>query len=554
MATLIDWSEVQSKLELYQRLYDCETRSIALLYVVMEYELGLTPEEIRDCITDGGQDRGIDAVFIDDREGRNIVHLLQSKTTDSFDKASHNFPGSEIDKILSFVNDVLSKDISLKLSCNSLLWEKVQEIWSAFDKGTPSFVVHLCSNMNGLITAELTRMKNTLSMYRTFEVREHTLNSIASLIIEQRKPQITRQIRLVDKQYFERVDGNIRGLIGTIDALELVKLIQDPDHPEQVFDSIFDDNVRVYLTSKNRINRAIIQSALSDTSAEFWYLNNGITMTCDSIDYPPGARAPVVTMENIQIVNGGQTSNALFEAYVSDPDKVKDVLVLIRIYETKQREISQKIAESTNSQTPIRSRDLRANDEVQRKIEEVLLDIGYYYERKSGQHEDQDPSKRVDAVSAGRAYAAYYLGLPDVAYKGKERIVGDLYDSIFGQSTDIRKLLTPYQVFVSIDTLKKPLQLAIRKGEQVDSRDMVLIHGAYHILYAVACLCGLRSLDESDTTVALSQIPDAIEVVRETVEKEMNSDSGFSFNLFFKEAKTKMKIEQVALMKTANGH
>ena len=42
----------------------------------------------------------------------------------------------------------------------------------------------------------------------------------------------------------------------------------------------------------------------------------------DSFTYPKGKRAPVVELENIQIVNGGQTSNALFEAYHQDPEKI----------------------------------------------------------------------------------------------------------------------------------------------------------------------------------------------------------------------------------------
>jgi AIPR protein len=105
-------------------------------------------------------------------------------------------------------------------------------------------------------------------------------------------------------------------------------------------------------------------------------------MTCDSMEYPPKTRAPILRMKNVQIVNGGQTSNALFEAATTDPDRFRNVLVLIRVYETKQYEMSLKIAISTNSQIPIRSRDLRSNDEVQRKLEESFKDFGLFYERK----------------------------------------------------------------------------------------------------------------------------------------------------------------------------
>ena len=149
-------------------------------------------------------------------------------------------------------------------------------------------------------------------------------------------------------------------------------------------------------------------------NVEFWYLNNGITMTCDSFSYQPGVRAPVVALQNIQIVNGGQTSHALFEAYTEQPDRVKDVLILARIYETRAQDITSDIAEATNSQTPINTRDLHSNDDVQLKLDESFRDIGKYYERKAKQHQGKQRSKRIDAMSAGQAFLAYFLGCPEV--------------------------------------------------------------------------------------------------------------------------------------------
>ncbi|MEA7595337.1 AIPR family protein, partial [Salmonella enterica subsp. enterica serovar Virginia] len=42
------------------------------------------------------------------------------------------------------------------------------------------------------------------------------------------------------------------------------------------------------------------------------------------------------------------------------------------IIETKSQPVSLAIAESTNSQTPIKSRDLRSNDDIQKKLEEAF--------------------------------------------------------------------------------------------------------------------------------------------------------------------------------------
>ncbi len=289
--------------------------------------------------------------------------------------------------------------------------------------------------------------------------------------------------------YFERTDGNIRGLIATIEAEELIKLIRDPTSPEEVRSSVFNDNVRIYLTRKNPINKKIIDPHFQTRIPKFWYLNNGITMTCDSFSYQAGQRAPLVSLKNVQIVNGGQTSNSLFEAQKEAPDKVKKVLVLTRIYETKTKEISSNIAESTNSQTPINTRDLRSNDDVQKKLEESFLDLGFYYERKAKQHTNQPRSKRIDALAAGQAFLAYQLGMPETAKKERSRVFGDLYDQVFNDTITPTKLLVPLKISRNIEKIKRDLQKKIRQQQKVDTRKLFLIDGAYHVLFAVSELC-----------------------------------------------------------------
>ncbi len=434
---------------------DCATLQGTFSHVVLEYSLSIDPEEIEDAITDGSKDRGIDAVYVDDREGRNIIHLYQFKYATTFENANKNFPSSEIDKLLSFITDLLNQNSNLKNTCNPILWGKVQEIWDALTRPHPAFEIHFAGNMLPLVSDELHRVQDALSRYRNFKVNQHTLDSVASLFVERREPKIDATIKLVDNNYFERTDGNIRGLIATVEAEELISLITDPLSPDQVRTPVFNDNVRIYLTRKNQINRKIIATALSDKNAEFWYLNNGITMTCDSFSYQAGQRAPVVTLKNVQIVNGGQTSNALFEARKDAPDRVKNVLILVRIYETKTKEISSQIAESTNSQTPINTRDLRSNDDVQKKLDESFRDIGLFYERKSKQYADQPKNLRIDALSAGQAYLAYNLGMPEVAKKDRSRVFSDLYDEVFSDSITPTKLLAPLHLIAEIE--KKPI-------------------------------------------------------------------------------------------------
>jgi hypothetical protein len=95
MATLIDWSTVNSRIASYEQLYEYEQASLALCHVILEAFFKLSPEDVEEAITDGPNDRGVDAVFIEECGEGNIIHLFQIKCVSDFEKASnrHNYLG-----------------------------------------------------------------------------------------------------------------------------------------------------------------------------------------------------------------------------------------------------------------------------------------------------------------------------------------------------------------------------------------------------------------------------------------------------------------------------
>ncbi|HIE4802113.1 TPA: AIPR family protein [Serratia marcescens] len=430
----------------------------------------------------------------------------------------------------------------MEKSCNPILWNKIKEVWDALNKPNPSIEVHFCGNTLPMQIDEKERADASLGKYKYFNIHHHSLDSIVDYFVDKKHIPINDNIQIIDKDYFDRTDGSIRGLICTVEANEIVRLITDKEHDKKVREDIFNDNVRVYLSRTNKINRKIIETALSEQNSLFWYLNNGITITCDSFSYLKGKRAPTVELENIQIVNGGQTSNALFEASQTEPEKLDDVLILVRIIETKSQPVSLAVAESTNSQTPIKTRDLRSNDDIQKKLEEAFEGMGLFYERKSGQHTNQLVHLRIDALSAGQAHLAFNLDLPEVAKKDRGRIFSDLYDQVFTDELQPDDLLAAVRVLDAIETRKKKIQSSIRKMEDFDASEMFLIDGAYHVLFAIGQICEIKKISRQDSTQAIKLIPSAIKYISEVITKEQEEDPGFSFNRFFKDAKTKTKI------------
>ncbi len=541
MADLLDWSQVNSRVSLFKKSQCLKSATEAFNYLCLDTILGIDLSEIASSITDGSGDRGIDAVFIDSRPEKLTIHLFQTKYVSKFESTKRNFPSNECDKILSFISECLQKSEGLKDTCNAALWGKVQDIWAAIEENVYTFQINLCSNARPLQKTQSARFENQLRRIRNFQVEEYDLERFAATLIEHRRTTTTLNIQLFGEQSFERTDGYARGIIGTTGGSELVNFLKDKNFPLEVDKNLFEENIRLYLGEKNEVNSKILTSALSDSPAEFWYLNNGITIVCDSYRYQPSSHSPLVEISNPQIVNGGQTSYALFEAARTDSRRVGETRVLLRIIETKDRALMNRIAEATNSQTPIRSRDLRSNDQIQQKFESTLEALGYYYERKRNQHIDKPLELRIDALKAGQIIVAYFLKEPDRAKTQSDRIFGELYELVFDPTTmSAERFLAAYKLFNEIETKRK---LAIQKMRSITTSDYSeqwLVEGIFHALFMVSVLCDRDGIPNDDYDTAKTKVDEALYIVGNFARRQR----GASAYRLFRSAHTKLNLRQ----------
>lgn len=488
--TLLDWSQVRTGIQAFQRSLALEEEAKAFQYFALSKILKIDDDEVRTAITDGGDDRGIDAVYIDSRPERRVIHLFQFKHVNSFDKIKNTFPSNEIDKIQSFLECFLRRDDSLSRTCNPLLWNKVQDMWEALEEAVYSIHIHLCSNAAALTPAHSARFEDALRPYQHAVLTQHELVWFSRHLSKGATVDREYTLGLVEDQYFGRTDGFAKGLIGTVRGDEIVRLITDRNFPQEVDDSLFEDNIRLYLGEENEINRKILSTALSDRNTQFWYLNNGITIVCDRMDYQPRSANPKVRMINPQIVNGGQTSHALFEAARSDLARIYDVKLLLRVIETADRAFTNSVAEATNSQTPIRSRDIRSNDSIQIRIENALLGHGYFYERKNDQHINQAGESRIDAVKLGQIILAYVLREPDRAKTSSNRIFGEYYGWVFDEAIlSAENIICMWRIYRLVDDDRRRAITALSSRLKQTYDEAWIIEGVFHILYMLSLTC-----------------------------------------------------------------
>lgn len=361
---------------------------------------------------------------------------------------------------------------------------------------------------------------------------------------------------LSDAFYIIAIGSVFSNLIVNVRADELIRIIIDDEEirnnvnfenyeiikGKKILEDIFYDNVRLYKKNKTRINRGIIATAESkEDNNKFFYYNNGITVTCSSFSFPKVSQ-PTITIENMQVVNGSQTLHALFEVAQNNMEYLKNIEILCRIYELKDPQYSSRIAEYTNSQNPVTSRDIRSIDYVQQKLEAELKDMGYFYERKTNQYENEEKEKRIDSEKAGQAMLAFYYKCPNEAKNNKTKVFGDKFEVIFNENITAEKLLRAFEIYSKVETKKDKIKKEIVNDDKQYEENSFALYATYFIIYILGeikdKLKVCNNLFEDYYNIAFELMKKAVES-----EKELKKNQYTNAN-FFKSIRPQQYIDK----------
>lgn len=393
----------------YSELTDSNKKRYGFYYLILQLTTGETElEELEKMIIDTdyrksiykvkNNDYGIDAVYVDYESNR--ILLYNFKFREKYDAKTGGKQGPILDstKFISMtlndsfkdINDLISKEKMEEISnrVNS------DEIWNieliivsnenqGIDINQPEIksiskdfnveikpivlddIIGFLHNRNSKFSAKIIVDKESFLVYE-----EDSLSSVKSYLI---KLSVANLIRITCADEKERNNYNYTNL-------EMIKDVN-------LEMGILYENVRGYL-SNSKYNKNIIKT-LSDSPQKFFMFNNGITITAKNVksESKNANKKHLFTLENMQIVNGGQTLRSIykFKEEDFDKDKLEKSYVLVRIFKTEDNDdLINEIAEYTNSQNAISDADLKSINKMQIKIEKFLYNQGVDYIRKSG--------------------------------------------------------------------------------------------------------------------------------------------------------------------------
>ena len=167
---------------------------------------------------------------------------------------------------------------------------------------------------------------------------------------------------------------------------------------------LLEANVRSFLQARGKVNRGI-RDTIRDEPHMFFSYNNGLSATADAIDVKQtDLGMQLVRADNLQIVNGGQTTASLHAARKMFERQLGQIHIQMKltIVPHEQSElVVPRISEYANSQNRVNAADFFANhpfhirtEELSRRVLAPAGQSGYretkwFYERARGQYADE---------------------------------------------------------------------------------------------------------------------------------------------------------------------
>jgi len=217
---------------------------------------------------------------------------------------------------------------------------------------------------------------------------------------------------------------------------------------------MLDMNVRVFLSARGNVNKGI-RDTIRTKPEMFCAFNNGITAFARSVhlDSTSGASG-IISAEDFQIVNGGQTTASLYHTRLKDKADLSKISVQMKLTVVHNPEfiekIVPKISEYSNTQNKVQVADLAANHPPHTEIQAVSnttmapdptggsKQTFWFYERSRGSYEElknltaktelqkrqfdemRPKNQKFDKIKFGKVWNTY-LRLPHIVSFGGQK-------------------------------------------------------------------------------------------------------------------------------------
>lgn len=523
---------------------------------------------------DGSHDGGFDGIYIDKDE--NILHIFQMKNKPTIGD-------NELTKFISNYENIFVRNNSAGIRLNKTVKAKVDEYISLIQNGE-YFEVQLYFIFNG--TKETTNKSQNLEVSQRFEAAQENLkildsddlfSRIESLVTINKKRKQHKFTFQAEKSNISLKNDpqalisfsllNVKAANFRLEALEICKLIDREIEINKSKDTLFSDNIRGYLGT-NKTNRSIRDTLLSEDAEYFPFLNNGITIIANRINMPKQMMVGYYPIESINpvIVNGLQTTNVLYDIYKRDSSRLEGVYVMVRLYETADAELIDKITNATNTQSPISFRDKISTKRFNDFTKELFESKGVGYLTKRGETFDNTLSKQMHESITNETvikfWYATFFEKPTIARSSKSKVMEYCFTAVEDAKHPLHKLFNgdknssiymqlfiAYKIYMQVANMRKSY-IKEEIEDFIFYADEFMSYGIYKLLKKNELLKTFEPL----LGEYYHEIFDTIKAIVENEKVRLNAlDMTYSHNEYFKSERAVSDLnEKMSFCETEN--
>ena len=392
---------------------------LALQYIFYkEKELSAIAGNIDDHLTNGTNDGGIDLVFYDDED--EVLSLVQCKTS----SLSSDDILDEIRKMNTTVEAFKNHNTGAYSSkLKRVLRENLDRLP---ENGQIEYHVFYLGDFD--VKNFERKLKNSpiSDLEDLIKVTDTSLINTQIANIQDTTTKVREFKASIDKRgnFLEYESQDNYGVMINLSSKSLInmyELFKDK--------GLFDMNIRKYISHK------LVDKGINDTldkdRENFWFYNNGLIIAAEDLRVDGNK----ITFYNFSIVNGGQTTNRLGEYKGSNSQEFFIPCKVVYQKKAKPSDVNQfftKIAETTNSQKPIKASDLKSNTPEMLTLRRDLNTHGIDFQIKRGE-KSKSNKIRIKNEEFGQLILAFVMQRPGTARSNKKVLFesGNVYASIF---------------------------------------------------------------------------------------------------------------------------
>lgn len=488
-----------------------------------------------DCVVEGGGDGGLDSIvaLVDKKyiysldefneyaeqineNSRIDLYFIQAKEANGIKEIAFMKIKDVFEKLL--VSNSITEE--LRIQYNQVLIEKFELINEIIIKSSPK-TNNIYINVAYAYTGNLDKdsisigTKNQINSIKKL-VSDTTYINEANISVDifDSNKLINIANKSIQKDYIIKYktifkmnyrSDSENGFVMNMSIKDYYNLITQDN---EIIDVLFEGNIRDFEGQTVEVNKNIKNTLEEVYDADFWWLNNGITMIVDSYTPLPNDSAKVV---NPIIVNGLQTSYTIFNYFKENIDKLEneDRNILLKIVNTDSINISDMIISSTNRQNAVKPAQLKATDPIQKDIEQLLLKNGIYYERRKNYYKNRgiDKHKIVTLENLAQYLESIYYGNCSGARNNPTTLLKSekLYNKLFNNS--INPNIYTITSEVALKTLECLRKIKKNNDDIFNKKHSVSldIFKFYIMRMIVLCLCG-NNISENYLEIDLEKI------------------------------------------------